>query len=99
MSIWSVLQRLGVLDPFAVDDVERAEIENALRDHSSVMVLVESTIGQGLIEAQSKLQASIESSRSFSETARRQVPPAEIMRQLARSPGLSSFFPSNHPEI
>jgi hypothetical protein len=81
MRIWSLLSRLGIVNPFDAGEVDRAETENAMRDHDTVMHRIEGTIGKGVREAQLKLRASIEHSRSLSETAKRQPPP-DMLAQL-----------------
>jgi hypothetical protein len=68
MSLRSILRRLRILNPFDVEDVDEAEAENALRDHSAAMDRIR-TMPAGVREAQCKLMESIAYSRSSSATA------------------------------
>lgn len=89
MSFWSLLRRMRVVDPFDPVEVDRAETENAVRDHSSVMARIDATVGEGVRQAQQKLRASIEHSKSMSQTASREGPDmlAQLLRDMKSSPG------------
>ena len=69
MILRAILRKLHILGPFDIDEVGKAEAENALRDHGAVMSRIES-IPTGVREAQGKLRESIAYSRTSSETAR-----------------------------
>lgn len=71
MSLRSFLRHWRILNPFDFGDVDKAETDNALRDHSTAMSRLEAA-GNGIREAQGKLRASIQYAKSSSDAAQRQ---------------------------
>lgn len=79
-----LLSRLHLVDPFDLNDVDRAEAENAIRDHNAVMGRIES-IGTSIMEAQGKLRDSIAYSRSSSASAQKQDVMARLVHDMKSS--------------
>lgn len=68
MSLRTLLRKFRILYPFDIEEVDQAEAENVLRDHSAAMDRIK-TMTAGVREAQGKLMESIAYSRSSSATA------------------------------
>ncbi|MGR4927255.1 hypothetical protein ACIPUD_10660 [Bradyrhizobium sp. CAR08] len=68
MNLRSILRKMRVLDPFDIEDVDQAEAENVLRDHSAAMDRIR-TMPASVRAAQGLLRESIAYSRSSSAVA------------------------------
>lgn len=75
MSMRSILRRLGVLYPFDIEEIEKAEAENALRENDAALNRVATSNG-GIRAAQSKLKESISAALNTAQ------PHADRMSQL-----------------
>lgn len=68
MNLRTILRKMHIINPFDIEEVDQAEAENVLRDHSAAMDRIR-LMPAGVREAQGKLMESIAYSRSSSATA------------------------------
>lgn len=68
--VWTLLQRLRLVNSFEPRDVDRAEADNAMTDHGRILEQVKSS-SQTLRATQNRLLASIEEARRSTEVVKR----------------------------